>query len=727
MRRVATIGLLAAAVLALGAAGLHAATGGWVRVHHPALEGGGSNVYVRDILPAAADEPWLAVGYLVDSDGARAPSAWSSADGVAWTRTAMGPTTSPERRDGPYLVARRGSVAVALGERFDGQLLPAAWFRSAPNTWTALTSPTDPLVRYRGWITALTAGPNEFVAVGVEYFGARTTVSVFTSVDGRSWSDRGVMEPDEGFEPLGVSEANGYIVIVGATPGASADGRIWVLGPGYADWSRIPSGPLGFDGPGDQVVTTVAWNGARGFVAGGSIVTGGRETPTMWRSADGLAWTRLPAGAVASDGRNALVQRIVAVGSGFLASGAADGGALLWRSVDGNAWTAIPPPATPSSPGEFVIPASDGGKTLVLAVDDFGSQMHRLSGANWTRADTGSAFPRSSTASELVGVASAGSRVVAIGAGADRRPLVMVSSAGGGWHRRPFSDKTARVVAIDVDRGTFMAVGWRLVAGRARLATWTSKDGTRWHRLGGTAFEPVGAFFDVAAVRNGFVAVALEPSPRGFVTSAWTLTRAGWRDDGVLGLGEPRAICAGPHGVTAVSVRGGGLQLRVVAWTRRLSGPWPHEPEVVATSGASGERCADAPSGTIVVGRRVGSSAVLWRRARPGSPWSELVLAQTSPASSMGDVVREGSGFIATGSYGGRGQADLAVWRSPDGVGWGWLGLLDPVFTESGYQEGLGVVRVGDRIVVVGRHGAGSAGLWLGPVPPGPPGDEPGP
>jgi len=726
VRRLATICLIAAAFFALGAGALQAATSSWVRIQHPALQGGGSIVYVRDILPAASGQPWLTVGYLVDSDGNRVPSAWTSADGVSWTRTTMAPTTSPERRDGPYLVARRGSVAVALGDRFDGELRPAAWFSSAPNVWTALTSPTDRLVSYGGRITALAAGPTEFVAVGVEYFGSRSIVSVFTSQDGQSWTERGAMEPVDGFAPFGVSAANGRIVIVGATSfGSAPDGRIWVLGEG-ASWSRIQAGPLGLEGPGAQVVTSVAWSDARGFVAGGSITRDGKETPALWRSPDGLTWARLPEGTPPSDGGNAAIQRIVAVGTGFLASGASDAGPRVWRSGDGTSWTALPPPPPAIADWELVFAASDGGKLVVVTLSEFGSRMHRRSGSKWVRADVGSAFPQSKAASELVDVATAGSRAVAIGQGSDGRPLVMVSSAGGAWHRRPFSDKAARLLAIASDRGSFVAVGWRLVNGRARMTTWASKNGTSWQRRGGTAFEPVGAFFDVAAVGGRFAAVALEPSSRGFVTTAWTLTRAGWKDDGVLGPGEPRAICAGPHGVTAVSVRGGGLQSRVVAWTRPPSGRWSREPELVAASGASAVSCADAPSGTIVGGQDGSLGATLWRRARRGEPWRGLVLAQTSPASSIGAVVREGSGFLATGSFGGRGQVDLAVWRSSDGVGWGWLGSLDPVFTESGYQAGLGVVSVGRRIVVVGRHGAGGAGLWIGPVPEAP-GDEPGP
>ena len=724
MRRIATICLAVTACIAVSATALQAATGSWTRIQHPALVGGGSVVYIRDILGAGSGSPWLAVGYLVDSDGARVPSAWTSPDGVAWSRTTMAPSASAERRDGPYLVARRGSTAVAIGDRFEGELRPAAWFTSSPNEWTAVTSPTDPLVAYRGRITALTAGPEEFVAVGVEYFGTRSTVHVFTSSDGRGWRVRGGIEPSDGFAPYGVSEANGRIVIVGATSFESgSDGRIWIL-DGSASWSRVPSAPLGFDGPGTQVLTSIAWNPVRGFVAGGSIVRSGHEIPTVWRSSDGLAWVALPSGTPPNDGLNAAVQRIVSVGNGFLASGASDAGPRIWRSSDGTSWTALPPPPT-SDPDAFLFFAASDGERIVLAtLGEFGSQLHRRSGSAWTRADTGSAFPRAKSATELVAVAAAGSRVVAVGQNGNQ-PLVMVSAGGGAWKRRPFSDRAGRLLAIAADRDTFWAAGWRLVHGRASMAVWTSTNAKRWQRRGGTDLEPVGAFFDLAPVRGGFVAVALEPSRRGFVTTAWTLTRAGWRDEGVLGLGEPRAVCVGPHGVTAVAVRGSGVQSRVVVWTRTLSGRWSREPEFVASAGAKAVGCADAPTGTVVVGQDGNLGAALWRRPRPGQPWTGVVLAQTDPASSIGDVVRDGLGFLATGAFGGRGQVDLAVWRSTDGVVWGWLGGLDPVFTESGYQAGLGIVRVGERIVAVGRHGAGSAGLWVGPVQP--TGGAPGP
>lgn len=673
-------------------------------------------MYIRDILAADAGEPWLAVGYVVESDGTRVPSAWTSADGVSWTRKTMAPTESPERRDGPLLVARRGAVAVALGERFDGQLRTAAWYRSAPNSWTALTSPLDPLVSFGGRIMALDAGPDGFVAIGVDTSFRRPTIYVFTSVDGRSWAPRGGVEPGDGFIPFGVSEANGKIVVVGSTPSDSnPDGRIWVLDG--QQWIRVPSAPLGFDEPGAQVLTSIDWNAARGFVAGGSIVRGGREIPTLWRSPDGLTWTKLPDGMPPSDGLNAAVQRIVAVGTGFLASGASDAGPRVWRSEDGASWTPVPAPAVPPAEVLLVFAASGGGKLMVVTLGEVGSRLHERTSSGWVRRDTGAAFPQAKSASELYDVAVAGSRVVAIGEGADRRPLVMVSSGGGSWHRRAFGDRAGRLLAVAASGGRLWAGGWRLVEGRASLAVWTSTDGRRWQRAGGTAGDPVGAFVDVAPVRGGrVVAVALEPSKRGFVTTAWTLTRAGWRDEGVLGPGAPAAVCVGPRGVTAVANRGSGLQSRVVTWTRGRSARWPREPEIVASGGAFAASCADGPSGTIIVGQDGALGATVWRRARSGEPWRANVLAQTEPASSVGDVVRDGSGFLAAGSFGGRGQVDLAVWRSSDGVTWEWLDELDPVFTEAGYQAGLGLERVGQRVVVVGRHGAGNAGLWVGSV-----------
>jgi hypothetical protein len=116
----------------------------------------------------------------------------------------------------------------------------------------------------------------------------------------------------------------------------------------------------------------------------------------------------------------------------------------------------------------------------------------------------------------------------------------------------------------------------------------------------------------------------------------------------------------------------------------------------------------------VIAGSNANGAAVTWRQARGGEDWKESTVAQSAPASAINDVIRDGSGYLATGSFVGRGQSDLGIWRSSDGLLWTQLGGADPVFSEAGFQSGLGMARAGGRIVVAGRHGAGNAGLWIG-------------
>jgi hypothetical protein len=700
------------AVLFLSASQPHAAPAVWARVDHDALRGGGHVVYVTDVLPAdGSGSPWLAVGFVVDSDGNREPSAWTSSDGVTWRRFAMESTGSSERRDGAIVVARRGNVAVALGDRFDGRLRTAAWSSTSPSSWTVLKDPLDPLLAYDGHVALLTAGPEGFVAVGVRHTATNSVVTVFRSEDGRAWSvDTGFARVGEGFQPLGVSVTSDRLVIVGDTAtGSGADGRIWVGTKGQA-WTRVEPAPLGLDGAGLQQVAGIVWDPTFGYVAGGMTTQLGVEVPTLWSSPDGLTWERL---APLVDTGAAAIHQIVAVPGGFLASGDSDSGPRIWRSSNGRDWSPVPAPSYPSEGGVKVSLAFDGTKLVLLETGQYGSKLFQREGSTWKRGDRGAAFPASTPfASELRDVAVANGRLVAVGNDGHERPIVMYSRRGTAWRKAAFTDRAARLLAVTSDRSGFTIAGWRLIKGRARLAIWTSRTGTAWRRLGGTQYEPVGVFVDIARDSTGLVAVALEPSQRGFVVSVWKRGRSQWISDRVLGAGEARAVCVGPHGATAVATVGVGPRSRVLAWSRAGNGAWSAEPELVAAS-ASAEGCADGPKGTVIVGSD--GPATTWRRTRPGAPWNPSIVGATAPATAIYDVIRDGSGYLATGTAGGRGQSDLAVWQSPDGVQWNRLGSTDPVFLEPGFQAGLGIIRARGRIVVAGRHGAGSAGLWVGP------------
>lgn len=699
---------MALAVLLMTSAS-QAAPASWGRVDHEALRGGGAIVYLTDIVPPAAGDPWLAIGYVVDGDGNRNPSAWTSDDGATWRRFLMEETGSPERRDGPFSVARRGNVAVAVGNRFDGRLRPAAWWSTAPNTWRALKDVSDPLLAFDGVVEAVDAGPDGFVAVGFGDISFGMTITIFRSDDGQSWRvDSSFSTPaTERFLPLAISTTGTRIVLVGDTAaGAGTDGRIWVKADG--SWRSVDPTSLGLGGPGFQQVAGIAWDPNLGLVAGG--LSGDVEVPTLWVSRTGDEWERLPT----LEGGVAGVHKIAVVPGGFLASGSSDAGPRLWRSSNGRDWSLVPTPPTTSSAGKSVTAASDGTKIVYVVLGQNGSEMFHRTGTEWMRGDKGPAFPTSTPfATALVDVAVAKSRVVAIGNDGNEKPLVMFSPSGGNWRKAPFADPAARLVAITSERGTFTIAGWRLIRGRAHLAFWTSRNGSTWRLLGGTRADPVGVFVDIAPSTSGLLAVAFEGSQRGLQTTTWARSRGTWRRTATLGLGVARALCAGPNGAVAVATVGGDARSRVLVWSRPPKGTWTPEPEIVAIR-SSATRCADGPRGTVIGGEDDSGAAVTWRRTRPDRPWVQAVVAVSAPRSEINDVVRDGSGYLATGTSGGRGQNDLAIWRSSDGERWTRIGETDPAFLEPGYQAGEGIVRARGRIVVVGRHGAGNAGLWAG-------------
>jgi len=695
-----------------------AATTGWVRIHHEALRGGGKIVYVGDIIGPEQGRPWVAVGYVVDSDGTRTPTAWSSSDGARWLSTVMAPTGSSERRDGALLVARSQGVLVAVGDRFDGFVRSAVWLSEEGTTWTPLTTADDQLASYSGRIDALASTTDGFAAVGHIQSVTVSEIWLFRSADGRRWPDpvKFVTPGGERLYPAGVAGAGDTVVMVGHTPAANgADGRIWVVKQGQV--TRVDPTTNALDGPGVQAVLGVAAIPG-GFVAGGLTTRAGIEIPTLWTSTDGLSWNRLPEATLPSGSEGAEVHRIVPLaGGGLLASGLSRAGPRVWRSQNGLDWTKLPDLGVSFRNDVLVVSvASDGTRIVVSELADAGgSRMFGFDNSRWERADVGPAFPsRDAAAAQLVDVAATASKTVAIGSDARERPLVLVTSDRRRWKRVSFPDAAARLEALTTVGSEFTIAGWRKIGGRAHLSTWTSRDGTRWRRLGGTTAFPIGAFLDVARDRNRFVAVAIEPGQRGLETSVWTGENGFWTGSDVLGAGIASAVCVGASGVTAIATRGEGTNARILAWTRRTGRPWPTEPELVAT-GAEAAGCAYGTPGVVVVGiDHKKGAATTWTRRNPQRTWAAAVVASTAPRASLHDVVWDGSAFIASGTTGARGQSDLGLWKSRDGRAWDRIGGIDPVFVEPGFQLGLGLVKVGGQLVVVGRHGGGDAGLWVG-------------
>jgi len=713
-----TLGWIGAATVALVVAGsVTAASMGWVRVDNSALVGGGHVVYVRDVLSPSGGERWVAVGYLVDSDGAREPSVWSSSDALTWTRTSLPPSPAAERRDGVFVVARQDNVTVAAGTRFDNGLHPAVW-RDSNGSWTAIQDTTDPIMKFDGSIEGLTGTPGGgFLAVGVSDTLPVPAVVIFTSTDGARWVRQGAI-PDptgEGHEAFDAVVANGTTVIVGNTAsGSSTQGRIWVSKSGV--WTQVDPVSSGLAGQGFTQVASVAYQPGVGFVAGGLVSQPGESVPQIWVSPDGVSWQALPPGAIPFPSGGAGIHNVVATGGGFLAAGSSGSGPTLWQSADARHWTAIDAPKKGNAGNQSVRVGTAGNVTVVVDAGENGSDVYRRDqNGDWLRVSRPPAFPEAQgVAAELVGVAATGSRMVAVGNDERGLALLMTSVDGRRWQRLPFTDKAARFTAVAANHGIFAIAGWRLVSGHARPAVWTSRTGTAWRRVGGTASVPIGAFADIAPDGDHFSAIALEGTVRGLATAVWSGGRGGWHSVAVLGPGEAREICVGHNGATAVAIRGQGPTEQVVTWHRPSRGPWSRDEELVA-NGSDATHCADGPAGTVLATTNNGDgSTAMWLRDPRQGTWHSATLANTAPQTVVYDVLWDGRVFLAVGTSGSRGQADLGIWRSTDGATWSSVGGAQSVFVEPGFQAGLAVARYRAALIVVGRNGAGNGGIWIG-------------
>ena len=715
-RTLASLAIVVATLVAPGARS--ASTPDWTRIDHPSLDGGIHISYVNDVLPPQGGSGWLAGGYVVDPDGVRAPSVWSSRDGATWRRTTLPPSASAERRDGVMHIARRGQVVVALGDRFDGIARPAAW-RRGNSGWTTLANTSDPLLAFSGRIVDVASTPDGFVALGWAQSNSGSQVELFSSRDGAAWTLHSIVpvQPVERFFPSSVTVAGGRLFVTGGSAvGPVLEGRI--LAWNGEAWKQVDPGASGMTGPGKNQVAAVSYRPGVGFVAGGLAQRGDLEVPAAWISSDGAAWRRLPDDAVPYPAGGAAIHDIVVAGNRFLAVGNSRSGPLLWTSSDGRRWTGVDAPKKRYVATWANAHVAATSTTVVLTLSGEGAADAYRRGPNgaWSVIDRPPAFPGArGDAAELRGVAASSSRLVAVGADARGRPLVLTSRNARAWTRAALPDTRARLLAVAFRRGVFAIAGWRLVNGRAHVALWTSTTGRDWRRVGGTAADPVGAFLDVAADAKGFMLAALEGSVRGSQVSVWSADRRRLVQGPLLGPGEARGVCVGPNGATLVAVRGDGAKAQILAWHRAPGGTWSREAEIVAAR-AEPTGCADAAAGTLIVGAgTTDSTAAVWRRSRPQAPWERTTLAVTSPPSAVLSAARSGNAFLTTGLVGSRGQVDLAVWR----IGRNSLVNVggSSVFAEAGYQAGRGIVSFGDRIVVVGSRGSGNGAIWVGRVP----------
>ncbi len=369
---------------------------------------GGADAVVWVVAPAAVDE-------------AEEPNEAAPPPGPAlnWERVAAGDDWSGpgEQRMDALAVTANGFLAVGSVRGADGaDAADGAMWRSIdgqewsrPSDMGAFAGPGD-----QGLADVATA-PEAVVAVGFD----GTSAAVWASTDGESWlrvaHDEGVFggPGDQRMEAvMAPAGAEGWVAVGSDTGTGSQDAAVW-RSPDGLTWSRVRDDDA-LAGPGDQRLADVA-TGPAGLVAVG--VDG--ETASAWTSGDALTWSRTGIGPGRASGLAA------GSGGGLVAVGSAVGEGLdaaVWRSADGLEWSRVGADDL-GGPLDQELTAVSVGEELSVAVgrtsrgggDDAAASASGDGGATWLRAAHAEHVFGGDQAQRMLDVATWEGLVVAVG------------------------------------------------------------------------------------------------------------------------------------------------------------------------------------------------------------------------------------------------------------------------------------------------------------------------
>ena len=303
---------------------------------------------------------------------------WTSVDGVTWS------PVEEESLDGVLdhpagTVTVGGPGMVAIGSAPVGHIGGAAWTSVDGLSWSQVAH--DETVFGDVWVLDVTTGGPGLVAVGTDYSEDPWSAAVWTSVDGVTWSrvphDEAVF--GGGWMWSVISGGPGLVAVgIGDSPEGD-DAAVWTSVDGVA-WTRVPHDEAVFGGPHNQEMVDVTVGGP-GLVAVGrdgsyAIDNTPEQTPAVWTSTNGLAWSRVDSAAIPTNAPDSAMWSVTAGGPGLVAVG--DG---IWTSVDGSTW--IQHPHLPGQRDKWMVDVTPGGPGLVAVGEWIWTS---VDGITWSRA-----------------------------------------------------------------------------------------------------------------------------------------------------------------------------------------------------------------------------------------------------------------------------------------------------------------------------------------------------
>ena len=295
------------------------------------------------------------------------------------------------------------------------------------------------------------------------------------------------------------------LVAVGTVTSSTrdSDGAVWTSSDGLV-WSRVPHDEGVFGGDGSQQIRSIAVGGP-GLVAVGLAESDVGNDASVWLSADGLVWIRVPHDESVFGGeRDQGMFDVVAVDPGLVAVGYQATDAAVWTSVDGTIWSRVPhDEAVFGGEGQSrMYSVVRSGHRLVAAGT---SEVHS---AVWM-SDDGAVWSlvKVSEHGILWDITTGGPGLIAVGGVVDG--AVWTSSQGNSWssvqETASFRLDDVRFCCVSAgDHGVFAAGN---VDGDA--AVWASLDGDSWARDESFVFRESSEAYISGIVAFGSVVVVV--------------------------------------------------------------------------------------------------------------------------------------------------------------------------------------------------------------------------